>query len=209
MKVVLISDTHSLHDRLIVPSGDIIIHAGDVSANGSEGEVLAFLDGFSSLNYKHKVFIAGNHDFSLEKKPSLENKYFSQGVIYLQNSLVEIDGLKIYGSPYTPSLNNWAFVKSKLDMKKEWGLIPNDLDILITHNPPYKIMDSTIMDGNLGCQDLLKKILEVKPRIHVFGHVHEGYGTHTEAGFQFFNASVVDEHYEVVNAPILIDLLSK
>lgn len=206
MKVVLISDTHGLHDRLKVPNGDMIIHAGDVSGSGTESEVLSFLNWFSSLNFKHKVFVAGNHDFILEERSSLVDGYLCKGVTYLQNSSIEIEGLKIYGSPYTPNLNDWAFLKSKKEMKKEWDLVPNDLDILVTHSPPYKILDYTILDGNIGCQYPLNRVLEVNPRIHVFGHVHEAHGMVEISGTKYFNACSLDENYSVKNAPFLIVL---
>lgn len=207
MKIVLISDTHKLHEKIKLPEGDLIIHAGDVSNRGTYGEILNFLDWFKKLPFKYKVFIAGNHDFMLDQNPPLDNSNFPDGITYLENSMIEIQRLSIYGSPYTPEFYKWAFMKKRgEEIRKIWDLIPNKVDILVTHGPPYSILDENVEGTMCGCEELLKRVKEVQPKIHVFGHIHESYGTVEEGGTKFFNASIVNDEYRVRNAPFVIEI---
>jgi Icc-related predicted phosphoesterase len=206
MKIVLISDTHNQHEKINLPKGDMIIHAGDITGMGSYSEVLSFLQWFSQVKFKHKLFIAGNHDFLFEK---MDMSYtLPDGVTYLQDSLIEIEGLKIYGSPYTPGiLSEWAFTKNRgEDIQKVWESIPEQVDILITHSPPFGVLDIEAGGYQEGCRDLLKRVKKVKPRIHVFGHIHEGYGTMEVPGTKFFNACILNENYRVTNEPFVIEI---
>jgi Icc-related predicted phosphoesterase len=207
MKVVLISDTHKLHEKIKLPEGDLLIHAGDISGRGTYGEVMIFLEWFSKLPFKYKVFIAGNHDFFFEKNNHKEISDFPEGVIYLENSIIEIEGISIWGSPYTPEFYNWAFMKKRgEEIKTIWDKIPNKVDILVTHGPPYSILDKNIYGTMCGCEELLMRVKEVQPKIHVFGHIHEGYGMIEEAGTKFYNACVLDEAYQVRNEPYVVDI---
>jgi Icc-related predicted phosphoesterase len=207
MKIVLISDTHNQHDKLVIPAGDMVIHAGDVTSNGSYLEVASFLRWFSELPIKYKIFIAGNHDYLFERHPAFSKSEYLSGIIYLENELVEIEGLKIFGSPYIPQYKDWAFMKKSGDEIREvWNLIPNNLDILVTHGPPYMILDQIEYGFHTGCRDLLTRIKVVRPKVHVFGHVHEGYGAKEEFGIRFFNASVLSHNYRLVNGPISIEV---
>jgi predicted phosphohydrolase len=136
MKIAAISDTHGLHHQLIIPQADMLLHSGDVSVKGTEAEILDFLDWFSQQRHKHKVFIAGNHDFFFEGKSKKElNKIIPENIHYLNNELLEIEGLKIWGSPHTPKpKKRWAFNRERgQDIQKEWDQIPENLDILIVH----------------------------------------------------------------------------
>jgi|APTNR8051073442_1049403.scaffolds.fasta_scaffold00005_233 Icc-related predicted phosphoesterase len=206
MKIILISDTHNQHEKLTLPEGDMIIHAGDVSGGGSHVEVLSFLYWFARLPFKYKIFIAGNHDFLLERKMITESD-FPDGVTYLKNSMVEIEDLRIYGSPYTPKFSNWAFMKKRgEDMRNVWTLIPRNVDILVTHGPPFMILDQTAHGAYIGCEGLLNRVKELKPKVHVLGHVHEGYGIKEEFGVNFINASVLNENYRLINEPIVIGI---
>lgn len=206
MRVVLISDTHNLHENLKLPEGDILIHSGDVSGNGTFREVLNFLQWFSELPFKNKIFIAGNHDFAFEKK-MVPISDLPPGVTYLEDSAAVIDGLKIYGSPYTPEFLNWAFMKKRgPQIKKVWDKIPSDIDILVTHGPPLMVLDQTAEGRHQGCEDLLLKVRQVKPKVHVFGHIHEAYGMEEQYGVRFINASVLDRQYQMINAPFVVDL---
>lgn len=205
MKIILISDTHNQHEKLILPRGDMIIHAGDISGSGSYSEVMSFIQWFSQLEYKYKIFIAGNHDFLFEKLNMSHT--LPDAVTYLQDSLVEIEGLRIYGSPYTPVFYDWAFMKNRgTEIKQIWDLIPDKLDILVTHGPPYQILDQNAYAEHTGCKDLLNRVKEVKPSIHVFGHLHESYGMVEIFETRYFNASSLDEHYRLRNAPFVIEL---
>ncbi len=208
MKIVFISDTHGFHKALKFPKGDMIIHAGDITKKGQRDQVIDFLDWYSKLDFKHKVFVAGNHDFFFERESQEEiNNMIPKNVIYLNDSGIEIDGLKIWGSPVQPWFYDWAFNRQRgAEIQKHWDLIPNDLDILITHGPPKGILDLTIRNESVGCEDLLHKIKAIKPQIHVYGHIHEGYGKVKMLGIEFINASVLDVNYRLTNSPIEIEI---
>jgi Icc-related predicted phosphoesterase len=208
MKIISISDTHGQHHGLRLPEGDVIIHAGDISPKGQLAQITAFVHWFSQLPFTHKIFIGGNHDFLLEEDRSLFDSLFaSSGCIYLNDSGVEIEGLKIWGSPITPWFHNWAFNRHRGEpIRQHWNLIPADTDILVTHGPPFGILDRTVMDQNVGCADLLQTVQQVKPRYHIFGHIHEGYGQMEGEGTTFINASVMDERYRRVNEPVVWEM---
>lgn len=231
MKFVAISDTHTYHRQVVLPDGDVIIHAGDLTSSGSEKEVIDFLDWFSNLNFKHKVMIAGNHDFFFDHgwnaytnyghnrhankngyKEDIQNllsKY--SNITYLNDSETIINGIKIWGSPITPWFHDWAFNRERGDdILKHWDLIPKDTDILITHGPPYKIGDMVYRDReNVGCEDLLNKLKEIQPKVYIFGHIHEGYGTYDNIDFpntKFINASSVNIYYDPINKAITFEI---
>jgi len=207
-KLVLISDTHGLHDQLVLPKGDIILHAGDVSSRGTEKEVLEFLDWFGNLDYKYKIFVAGNHDFFFENASAEKiEKIIPPSVTYLNDSGIEVAGIKIWGSPITPWFFDWAFNRQRgVEIKKHWDLIPKDTDLLITHGPAHGILDKTKTGVVAGCEELLKKINETDIKVHLFGHIHEGYGERFVNGVHYINASVLDIRYRQVNAPVTFDL---
>ncbi len=207
MKIVLISDTHGRHRQLKLPKGDMLIHAGDVTLKGRREEVADFLKWFSIQPFEHRVFIAGNHDFYFEKSSDKEiNALIPQNVIYLRDSGVSINGINIWGSPYTPKFFNWAFNRARgAAIRKHWELIPPATDLLITHGPAYGFLDMVLNDQHAGCQDLLRTILTIKPKLHVFGHIHESYGNIRRSGIQFVNASMVDELYGLTNTPVVIN----
>lgn len=204
MKFIAISDTHGQHAGLSLPEGDVIIHAGDVSKRGTELQVREFLEWFSGLDYRHKIFVAGNHDFHFEKLSSEQLAgLIPENVIYLNDSGIEIEGIRIWGSPVQPWFHDWAFNRGRgADIKKHWDLIPHDTDILITHGPPLGILDRTVYGQEVGCADLLNAIARVNPAFHIFGHIHEAYGEQVTGQTKFINASVLNEDYFLVNEPI-------
>lgn len=207
MIITFISDTHSKHSELKLVSGDILIHCGDFTKKGSSDDIESFLNWFASQDYTYKVFVAGNHDFGFEneKRTKSENLAASLGLIYLNDSEVNIEGLKIWGSPVQPEFFNWAFNRSRgNEIKKHWDLIPSDTDILITHGPPFGILDLCAHGERVGCEELLKKVFEVKPKVHAFGHIHEDYGILEKDHVKFINASNLDEKYQCRNKPITI-----
>jgi Icc-related predicted phosphoesterase len=128
--------------------------------------------------------------------------------IYLENSGTELAGLKIWGSPVQPEFNNWAFnVARGAAIRRYWQMIPASTDVLITHGPPYGILDTAHpTTAHLGCEELAEAVQQTRPRLHVFGHIHGGYGTAKANGTQFVNASVVDEAYHLVNAPQVFEI---
>jgi len=226
MKLTFISDTHNKHQSIGVSDngGDIIFHSGDATGHGSEWEIVKFLKWYSELNYKHKVFIPGNHDFGFEKEPSKYRKMFADaGVHLLIDEGVTLEGINIWGSPVTPWFHNWAFNRARNGAEASlhnvdfifphWDMIPQDTDILITHGPPYMILDELqYVDGTpkgqfVGCEDLLARIKEVGPKIHAFGHIHCGYGTKKVDDTLFINASCLDETYSPGNEPINVEFV--
>lgn len=210
-RIVCISDTHNAHDEITVPDGDILIHAGDATNQGSLGEFVAFNDWFEKLPHKYKIFVAGNHDLLFEDAPRETIKFVLPNAIYLQDSFVEIENLKFYGAPWQPRFFDWAFNLNRgAELAAKWKLIPNDVDVLITHGPPFGVLDAAprrdLPDENVGCEELIKVVTGIKPKLHVFGHIHHSYGTTKKFGVQFANAANCNENYEPVNQPLVFDL---
>lgn len=223
LKVVCISDTHRQHSELDLPAGDILVHCGDATGRGTIAEISEFNHWLGSVKHKYKyiIVVAGNHDFLFQLEPSLA-KAMMTNAIYLQDSMVEIEGRKIYGSPWTNEFRNWAFMRPKGEaMKEVWDLIPTGLDMLITHGPPYGIQDTLRQAGmvedpktgvqsfkesvlHLGCEELYQAVEDKKPKVHVFGHIHDGYGMFQGRDTLYINASTCTESYRPVNPPIVI-----
>jgi len=206
MRIVAISDTHGLHENLIIPDGDVLIHAGDLTSQGKLSQIKEFNSWFGSHPHRHKIAIAGNHDWALQTAPEDAINLLTS-CIFLQDSGVEIDGLKIYGSPWQPVFFNWAFNLPRGDsLKKVWSKIPIDTDVLITHGPPFGVLDLVPSGEHVGCEDLKGRLCELNLRAHIFGHIHEGYGTKTVNDCKFVNASTCTNRYLPLNLPIVIDL---
>lgn len=208
MRFVLLSDTHGKHDMLQLPSGDVLIHAGDVSSTGTYEETVFFLNWFSQQAHPYKIFIAGNHDFFFEQAPKYEiTSLIPPNVIYLCNQSIVINNLTIWGSPITPYFYNWAFNRHRgPDIKKYWDMIPLNTDILVTHGPCKGILDKTTHNIHAGCADLLNTVKVVTPKLHVFGHIHEANGQFQDTNTLFVNASVLNERYVLRHAPVVIEL---
>ena len=210
-KITFISDTHTKHRHLTndLPGGDILIHCGDISSRGYKNEIENFLGWFDNIKgYEYKIFIAGNHDFGFQDNPKecfeLLKNYPS--ITYLEDNSIIIDGIKIYGSPWQPRFHNWAFnVNRGWDIAQKWEKIPMDTDILITHGPLLGILDITNISERVGCEDLYKKVMEIKPKVHAFGHIHSSYGMKEVDGMTFINASSLGEDYLYQNDPITLD----
>lgn len=198
MRIVLIADTHNHTPEL--PNGDILVHAGDATMNGTREEIEKFDAWLGKLNYKHILFTPGNHDFLFERVNVLKN------ATVLINKGIIIDGIMFWASPYSPRFGGWAFMKSENELAEIWRNIPDKVDVLITHGPPKGMLDKTISGENAGPQFLLERTREVKPKVHVFGHIHETYGSHYNCEVRYINASVLNEYYQNVNEPIVIDI---
>ena len=208
MTIVAISDTHGQHHNLTLPQGDVLIHAGDCTYRGTESEVKDFLDWFSSQDYQYKILIAGNHDFFFERADPLKIKsVIPEKVIYLNDSGISIEGLNFWGSPITPWFFDWAFNRHRgSEIKTHWDLIPENTDILITHGPVHGILDKTIYGKKVGCEALCDKITEIRPKAHIFGHIHEAYGQLFRQDTLFVNASILDVRYKLINKPVMFNL---
>lgn len=204
-KIVCISDSHS-HNEFFVPDGDILLHAGDSTYVGEIQEITKFNEWLGSLPHKHKIIIAGNHDWLFQTNPALAKSLITNA-IYLEDNFCEVMGLKIYGSPWQPWFFDWAFnLQRGKEIAAKWALIPEDTDILITHGPPFSILDKTPHGDLVGCEELLKVVKRIKPKLHVFGHIHHSYGRLKRIDIDFVNACVCNELYEPTNIPIVIDL---
>jgi Icc-related predicted phosphoesterase len=210
MRIVCLSDTHNCNEQIQVPDGDLLLHAGDATLRGSWEEIRAFAAWFKSLPHKHKIFVAGNHDWLFETSNLFARSLLPKPIVYLQDAAVEIEGLKIYGSPWQPRFFDWAFNLDRgPELAAKWKLIPDDTDILVTHGPPHGILDEVprrYWVENTGCEELRQRVEIIRPKLHVFGHIHCGYGQTEQFGVRFVNASNCDEQYEPNQPPIVIDL---
>lgn len=224
LNIVAISDTHNRHKQIkelkrinidgtevYDVSGDIIFHTGDATSQGRLSEVEDFLKWFGSLDFTYKIFVPGNHDWLFEKNPELGRELCKKhGVILLLHESIEIEGVKIFGSPWTPRFFDWAFNACRTLEEAQhvgmpwiwdkWKDIPSDTNILLTHGPAYGILDATPRGELIGCEWLLNKIKEIKCDIHICGHIHL-YGAQQRHidGTSFYNASICDERYIPIN----------
>ena len=225
MEIIFISDTHTKHfdgwlnrelDKLLEKYPEaVLVHCGDISSRGRQREVEDFVEWYEALKFKNKLLIAGNHDFMFEDNPEealriLESK--GKSITYLNDSGVEIDGIKFWGSPVTPRFFDWAFNRDA-DIQNHWNMIPHDTNVLITHGPPYGILDFTLRDRKpVGCHYLRRRLFDLKDlKVHSFGHIHEAFGQQIGddgdfEGVQFVNASYLDLRYDPVNHPIVINI---
>lgn len=197
MKILHISDTHGCHRRLHdLPQADIIVHSGDFTMNGSEQEALDFMNWFCDLPYPQKIFICGNHDECLYGA-TIDG--LDGNVHYLCNSGIEIEGLKFYGVP--------MFMGDCITDRqtRHYANIPDDTDILITHTPPFGILD---FDDNInyGSEELLSRISVVRPRLNLFGHIHARHGIKVFNGITFSNGAIMNADYSNLEKPNFIEI---
>lgn len=199
-KIDLLADTHCQENRIITKGGDLLIHAGDISYSGTVKEIMPFLEWFGKQDYKHKILIAGNHDWLFEKASEVcREECERRGITLLNDSGTEVEGIKIWGSPVQPEFCEWAFNRPRGEkIKAHWDLIPNDTEILVTHGPPMNILDMTPRHEAVGCQDLWYKIMETQVKLHVFGHIHHSRGVKYFMDRIFVNAAAVDERYRII-----------
>lgn len=233
MKIVCISDTHTKTEGLKLPLGDVLIHAGDFTKTGLPQEIVDFNEFLKQQPHKYKILIAGNHDltfdilnyptilrrkaeknkpnFQLKEHISLKKfdpKELITEAIYLEDSGVEINGVKFYGSPWSPEQSLTAFkLKRGSELREKWKKIPEKIDVLITHTPPYGILDLTKTKKNAGCQDLREEVFQrIKPKIHIFGHIHDSHGCEEQNGIVFANAAIWNKKKGNFNEPIVLDI---
>lgn len=190
VRFVIVSDTHRIYDHPI-PAGDVLIHAGD--SEFSANEMNKYMKSFP---HPIKIVICGNMDYRLQREQETLQK-----VTYLQDSEVDISGIKVYGSPWTPEFVGVFQLEGDEAGRAVWENIPDDVDVLLTHGPPRGILDRTSRGMRVGDSELLKRVQEIKPRVHCFGHVHESYGTKAVGDTLFCNAAVFNGQ-----PPIVIDV---
>ena len=225
MNIVFFSDPHGFHDEMTLPEADIAICPGDISLRGNRTEIESFMSWYEKQPVTHKVMIAGNHDYWFDKKHPKSLNYkleddshldlIPEGIIYLENSDVTIEGIKIWGSPVTPWFHNWAFNMLPEDLEKFWDQIPGDADIVVTHGPCANTKLDLCKSGHkVGCPSLTRRIAEIRPKILAFGHIHEAYGIDdkfipddegVEKVTRLINCSVLNLQYYMANEPVLIN----
>jgi Icc-related predicted phosphoesterase len=220
MKVICISDTHCQLEKVSIPDGDILVHSGDLTYSGNIKEISKELFELSKHRgrFKEIVLVEGNHDWLGFHNPTyMDEMCKDNGITLLRDSGKIIDGVNFYGVPWQPEFRNWAFnLPRGKALKEKWDLIPDDTNVLITHGPPMGIMDGVekfncqkgeIEIEHVGCVDLYNKAIQLKElKIHVFGHLHFGYGTQKLGNTTFINASTCTEQYRPTNSPIIISI---
>jgi Icc-related predicted phosphoesterase len=204
MRIVCISDTHERHEQIDVPEGDALICAGDVTANGNAAALQRFARWMQRQPHAHKILVAGNHDFCFERDGA---SLLPPEIRYLQDSGTTIGGVRVWGSPWQPRFYDWAFNLDRgPQLAAKWALIPDDTDILVTHGPPMGTLDLTPRGDRAGCEALAARLEHLRVRLHVFGHIHQGYGVIERDGRISVNASICDEVYRPANAAVVIEL---
>lgn len=203
--LVLISDTHELHRGSDVPAGDILRHAGDFTMFSRSLETVEdFNNWLGDLGHRHKLIVPGNHEFFLQ--PDLNRTSLLTNATVLVNETVVIDGLRFWGSPVTPLLGSVFGIASPKERLQHWSGMP-DLDILITHGPPFGVLDrSSEQDEPMGDAELLDVVRKRQPLLHVFGHVHGAYGQVSIGKTLFVNAAMLGVHGSLKHGPVVIRL---
>jgi Icc-related predicted phosphoesterase len=204
MKIIFISDTHG--HKIDIPNGDVLVHCGDITMNGTKTELKLFKDWFCNLPHSHKVLVPGNHDFIFEDALKYA-KHELNGVNVLVNEEIIIDGIKFYGTPDQPTFYNWAFNRTSKQMEDSFADIPYDTDVLVTHTPPYAILDEVARGGfSVGSAELLEVVKKISPIVHAFGHIHESYGITEVNGVDFINCSIYTVKYRPTNKPVVYEI---
>ena len=199
MNILHLSDTHGFHS--VFPNSrfegiDVVIHSGDCSnyrdPYRNNNEVLDFIEWYKNIPVKHKIYVAGNHDTSIERRLITPGHFAEAGIVYLENASTVIDGIKFYGSPITPTFGEWSFMKARGKMHEVWQLVPDDTDVLIVHGPPQGVRDlSYNINGDLemcGDLSLLKRCVTLKDSLKLvaFGHIHNMRGVETNQGISTY-----------------------
>jgi len=220
-RLVAISDTHNQHKKMLpIPDGDILIHAGDFTVMGRHTNTRKFLQWFASQPHPWKILVAGNHDISFHTEPkfkldALEQHYLDDNHFYLENEGIRLLDVMFWGSPWTPEFGNWAFGYNREHDKatRLWNLIPRNTDVVITHGPPKNILDKCAYNSppypqNAGCAILRHRLEEIKPKYHLFGHIHEmrGCDAYTLSPTVCINITNADLAYTMKHKPVVLDL---
>lgn len=218
MKIVCISDVHAKWNKVIIPECDLLISAGDYSFLGESHMVRDYHKWLDKQPARHIISVQGNHEKNVEKNFSFYQDLAREQcprVHFIDEGFVEIEGKQIWCSAITPWFHNWAWNRFPDEIIKHWDKIPNDIDVLVTHGPPQGILDEVRNfnrevgeweSGHCGCPELLKKVMIIKPMLHVFGHIHPGYGIKVVDGTTFINAALCNDDYKLANNPIVFNV---
>jgi len=202
VRIVSVADTHTFQADLTVPDGDVFIHAGDMCRGGTLAELTGVADWIRALPHRHKIIVAGNHDWCFTRERANALALLGPDVVYLQDRRHVIDDVVFWGSPWQPAFNDWAFnLPRGAALAEKWQLICDDVDVLITHGPPAGFGDRS-WDTRAGCEDLLRAVRRVEPRLHVFGHIHQDGGVWHDGATTFANVTT----WECEREPTVVDL---
>lgn len=192
-----------------MPDGDILIHAGDFTMfSKSMNAIVDFNQWLGELPHRFKVFVPGNHEFFLEADPS--RRSLLDNATALINEGIEIQGLRIWGSPVTPLYGGAFGLSSAEDRRRLYAQIPENTDVLISHGPPYGVLDSEVNSGlHSGCRELFDAVMRVRPKLHVFGHVHSAHGIFQTDQTTFINAALLGVDGDLENSPIALRMTSR
>lgn len=211
MKIISLSCTHSRYKSVSTPKADVLVHCGDWDCTHSDS-LKRFADWLDEQPATHKIVVAGNHDKFAECHDEMTRDILKDHCHYLRDSGVEIEGVKFWGSPWTPLFGNWSFMLPRgYEMKKIWDNIPEGIDVLITHGPPMGILDQVnyangVPKCNVGCLELLNAVKRIKPKVHMFGHIHENHGTEQHDETLFVNCALVDDYNYLIKEPIVFNM---
>jgi len=213
VRIVCISDTHNMHRNLVVPDGDILIHSGDMTDRGSVQELQDVNEWLGTLPHRYKIVVPGNMDIGLEQYPERRNIFTNAILLIDQSFHIQLNPnsenektIKMYGSPYTLEFVG-AFQLYNFDQSREkWNSIPDDIDILVLHGPPLGILDVSSAGRRIGDENLLERIDQVRPKLVIFGHVHNSYGQRVLNGIHYVNAAQYSKFSGRNNiVPIVVD----
>ncbi len=209
MRIVITSDTHLSHQKIDRLEGDVLIHCGDFydGYHCEDPNLTEINHWFSEQDFAVKLLVGGNHDFPIFKNRK-NIKELLNGVVYLEDSRFRFGGLLFYGTPWIPDLHGWAYYCGDKVRKEVWKMIPDNLDFLITHTPPHGILDHSSTTSGLGCRSLGRRVQQVSPRFHCFGHIHAGYGRIKTGHTDFINAAASSRTRDF-NAPFEIEVEPK
>jgi Icc-related predicted phosphoesterase len=213
MRMVCISDTHGQHGEMAIPSGDVLIHAGDLTTDGTVAAVRSGIAWLASLPHERIVFVPGNHDFAFERSADIAGALATEfpNVEILIDRATSVGGMRLYASPYQPWFGGWAYNFARgeagaREAAERWARIPDDTEILVTHGPVRDILDLTSRGVRAGCPELRARIAQLgRLKLHVCGHIHEAYGVERHGDVLYVNASSCDLGYAPTQAPIIVD----
>lgn len=211
MRISIISDTHCQLSAVRGDPADILIHCGDFTFRGNDAEIAEFVSDLTDISdsYGQILLVAGNHDWMCQVQRGKFERYLEQvpNAIWLQDKSVELHGLKFFGTAWQPYFMDWAFNVYRGDLLREkFSIIPDDTDVLITHCPPFGILDETPGGELVGSAELREKIEQIRPVVNCFGHIHHSRGWMEKFGTTFINASICTERYKPTNKPVLIEI---
>lgn len=206
MRIVCFSDTHGLEDQIQIPDGDALIFCGDLCCGGRIEEYYRFAQFMRKQKHSLKIIVAGNHDWLFQREPQQAKQIF-EGVTWLHDNAISIGRDTIYGTSWQPTFFNWAFNRTEQELSELYSRIFFETTVLVTHCPPYEVLDVNRDGQNCGSVALKERANNLPYlRYHLFGHIHGNWGEHFDGKCSSINCCVLTENYTVYRKPIVIDL---